>query len=205
MLAALPIAHAAAGYLVLRTACRGSTCRASLGDDQPAVAWRLIALFMFIGNLPDFDFLIGFVAGRPGLVHRGVSHTIGAAVAFGVFAGGVARSRWRAPFLPAALAFAAAYGSHLLLDWLTVDSRPPEGGQFLWPFSDAYYIAPIRIFGEIHVDGVTRTGFLGSVLAWPTVVALGREAALTVGAVLLWKVVAVGRGHRRGTGAEDVH
>ncbi len=148
---------------------------------------------MLIGNLPDCDFLIGFAVGRPGLVHRGVSHTIAAAIAFGVLAGMVARWRRDDRFVPAALAFAAAYGSHLLLDWLTIDSRPPAGGQFLWPFSDAYYIAPIRMFREIHIDGLTRGGFLASVLAWPTVRVLAREGALVLGVVALWHACAAVR------------
>lgn len=151
-------------------------------------AWRRAALFMLIGNLPDFDFLIGFAVGRPGLVHRGFSHTVLAAVAFGILAAMVTRRRRDEPFLPTALVFAAAYGSHLLLDWLTIDTRPPAGGQFFWPFSDTYYIAPITIFREIHVDGLTRGGFLGSVLAWPTVLVLAREVALVLGAVGLWRI-----------------
>lgn len=185
---ALPIAHAAAGYLVHRAARRVPS-----RDRSPAGAWRRAALFMCIGNLPDFDFLIGFVVGRPGLLHRGVSHTIVAAVVFGALAGVIVRRRRGEPFLPTALAFAAAYGSHLLLDWLTIDSRPPEGAQFLWPFSDAYYIAPVSIFREIRIDGLTRAGFLGSVLAWPTVLVLAREVALVSGAVALWHAVEAGR------------
>lgn len=194
---ALPIAHAAAGYLVHRAARRVPGRGGS-----SAGAWRRAALFMLVGNLPDFDFLIGFVVGRPGLLHRGVSHTVVAAVAFGVLAGLVARARRREAFLPTTLAFAAAYGSHLLLDWLTVDARPPEGAQFLWPFSDAYSIAPVTIFREIYVDGVTRAGFLASVLSWSTISVLARELALVLAAVALWhaseglRVLARARGVR---------
>ncbi len=144
-------------------------------------------MFMVIGNLPDFDFLIGFACGRPGLIHRGVSHTILAAAAFGVLAGIVARRRGGEAVMPTALAGAAAYASHLLLDWLTSDARPPEGAQFLWPFSDAYYIAPVALFREIRIDGLTREGFVGSVLGWPTVLVLAREAVLVLGAVALWR------------------
>ena len=178
---ALPIAHAAAGYLVHRAAHRGP----SRGD--PAKTWRRAALFMLVGNLPDFDFLIGFVLGRPGLVHRGVSHTVLAAFAFGALAGWIGR-RWRdEPFGPTAVAFGAAYASHLVVDWLTIDSRPPAGGQFLWPFSEAYFSSPITIFGEIYIDGITRSGFLGTVLAWPTVAVLAREAVIAASMIALWR------------------
>ncbi len=151
---------------------------------------------MFIGILPDLDFLVGFVLGRPGMLHRGVSHTVLAAVVFGLVAGVFVWWRWRERFVPAAVAFGAAYASHLLLDWLTIDSRPPAGGQFLWPFSAVYYIAPITIFTEIHIDGRTRAGFLATVLAGPTLVVLGREL-LIVGAVIgAWRLLAGWRAAR---------
>jgi membrane-bound metal-dependent hydrolase YbcI (DUF457 family) len=176
---ALPIAHAAAGYLVARAARRPGSDR-SIG-----AGWRA-AIFMFIGNLPDLDFLIGFAVGRPGLVHRGFSHTLLAAVFFGIAAGAFVSRRGRERFVPAALAFGAAYGSHILLDWLTVDTRPPIGGQFLWPFSDGYMIAPVTIFSEIFLDGRTRLGFLESFFAWPVVVVLMRELVMAAVAVGGW-------------------
>ena len=43
---------------------------------------------------------------------------------------------------------AAAYGSHLLLDWLAVDMRMPYGLQLLWPLSDAWYISGLDIFPQ---------------------------------------------------------
>lgn len=144
---------------------------------------------MIIGNLPDCDFLIGFALGRPGLVHRGFSHTLLAAAAFGIAAGAFTSWRWRERFTPAALAFGAAYASHILLDWMTADTRPPLGGQFLWPFSDAYTIAPVTIFREIYLDGRTRAGFLDTVFAWPVVVVLLRELSMAAVAVGAWHLV----------------
>lgn len=181
---ALPIAHAAAGYLVHRAARRAPS-----GARSSAGAWRRAAVFMFIGNLPDLDFLVGFALGYPGMLHRGVSHTVLAAVAFGLAAGVCASLRGRDRFVPVALAFGAAYGSHLLLDWLTIDSRPPTGGRFLWPFSDAYFIAPVTFFTEIHIDGRTRESFLRTVLAWPSVVVLARELVLVTVVLGAWRVV----------------
>jgi len=176
---ALPIAHAAAGYLVQRAA------RRLPGEGR---AWRRAALFMFIGNLPDLDFIVGFVLGRPGMLHRGVSHTVLAALVFGIGAGACVWWWRRERFAPAALAFGAAYLSHLVLDWMTIDTLPPAGGQFLWPLSDAYYIAPVTIFTEIHIDGRTRASFLESVLAWPTVVVLARELAMVTVVLGVWHV-----------------
>jgi membrane-bound metal-dependent hydrolase YbcI (DUF457 family) len=143
---------------------------------------------MAIGNLPDADFLLGFVTGHPGHYHRGVSHTVLAAAVFGAAAGGLLAWRARDRWLPAAAMLAAVYGSHLLLDALTIDQRGPAGAQFFWPLSDAYWIAPFTLFTEIIIDGTSRLGFLRTVLHWQTVGVLAREiviAAVAVGAVLL--------------------
>jgi inner membrane protein len=178
---ALPIAHAAAGYLVHRAERRFP------GGDRPSIeGWRRVAVLMLIGNLPDMDFVVGFVIGRPGLLHRGVSHTVLAGVLFGVAAGAFMRWRWRERFASAALVFGAAYLSHLVIDYFTIDSRPPAGAQFLWPFSSEYFLSPVTIFGEIYIDGRTRAGFLSTVLAWPTVVVLAREIVIAVVAVGAW-------------------
>jgi len=181
---ALPIAHAAAGYLVARAARRPPGSGRSSTE-----AWRRAAVFMIIGNLPDLDFLIGFALGRPGLVHRGFSHTLLAAVLFGIATGAFVSWRGRERFMPAALALGAAYASHILIDWMTTDTRPPVGGQFLWPFSDAYTIAPVTIFSEIYLDGRTRSGFLDTLFAWPVVVVLVRELGMAAVAIGGWHVL----------------
>ena len=51
----------------------------------------------------------------------------------------------------------AAYGSHLLLDWLGTDTAPPRGIMALWPFTDAYYIAPISILLPVPHNVLTRS------------------------------------------------
>jgi inner membrane protein len=182
---ALPIAHAAAGYLVHRVGG---------GTDRPRGGFGRAAALMIVANLPDADFLVGFVLGRPGMLHRGASHTVLAAVLFGVAAGAFVRWRWRERFAPTALLFGAAYLSHLLLDALTIDSRPPAGGQFLWPFSSEYVVAPITFFTEIYIDGHTRESFLRSVLDWPTIVVLARELVIAIVAIGGWHLVELAKG-----------
>jgi inner membrane protein len=94
---------------------------------------------------PDLDLLIGD--------HRGVSHSVGMACIVGV----VAATAWSA-FAPAALrrdtlrvALCAthAWGSHVLLDWLSNDTRPPLGVMALWPFTSEYYKSGVEIFPPV--------------------------------------------------------
>jgi hypothetical protein len=42
-----------------------------------------------------------------------------------------------------------AWGSHILLDWLSNDTRPPIGVMALWPFTRDYYKAGIEIFPPV--------------------------------------------------------
>jgi inner membrane protein len=170
---ALPIAHATAGYLIHRLDGR----RGGLDG------WSRALAFMALANLPDADFLVGFVLGRPGAFHRGVSHTMLAALVVGGAFGALASRRSTDRWWRTSLVLAAVYASHLLVDAFTIDERGPAGAQFFWPLSTAYYIAPITVFGEIIIDGASRTGFVASVLRWPTVLVLVREAAIAIVAV----------------------
>src|SRR5262245_45055370 len=92
-------------------------------------------------------------------MHRTVTHSIGAVILVGSFAAvlrkvsdtsdtqifdGVRRVR----HLRFALMCAAAYATHLLLDWLGVDNNPPYGVQALWPFSDAWFISDLEVFRQ---------------------------------------------------------
>jgi inner membrane protein len=103
------------------------------------------AVLAGIAIAPDLDLLLG--------VHREASHSVGAAVIVGV----VSALLWFA-FAPpplkrhahrAGLAAALAWGSHVLLDWLSNDTRPPIGVMALWPFAHDYYKAAIEIFPPV--------------------------------------------------------
>ena len=124
----------------------------------------LLASAVLLANAPDLDFLPGLLVGTPGAYHRGPSHTLLAVVVVGLAIALVAR--WRAAPRPWRLGLwaAAAYGSHLVVDFLTIDAVPPFGGRFLWPLSDAYYIAPVTPIPELIVDMSGRQAFFASLL-----------------------------------------
>jgi len=110
------------------------------------------AILAAIAIAPDLDLLVHS--------HRGESHSVGAAVLVGV----VAWSAFAPTALPPSLklrrtsrrdrlrwaaAVSLAWGSHVLLDWLSNDTRPPIGVMALWPFTRDYYKAGIEIFPPV--------------------------------------------------------
>jgi membrane-bound metal-dependent hydrolase YbcI (DUF457 family) len=110
-----------------------------------AAAWPLVpqrtrraaVLIAAIAIAPDLDLLVG--------THRGPSHSLGAALVAGVVIALIApRDRWRW-----GSAAAVAWASHVLLDWLSNDTRPPIGIMALWPLSHGYYKASIEIFPPV--------------------------------------------------------
>jgi membrane-bound metal-dependent hydrolase YbcI (DUF457 family) len=77
-----------------------------------------------------------------------------------------------------------AYASHLLLDWLGADKRPPRGIQLLWPFSDRWLISDWDIFRE-----TARQHFLTAPNIWRNTMALAQEIAILLPiVVVLWLV-----------------
>ena len=126
-----PLGHAlggiAAGALV---AGRGAP-RVSFGG------WQLsmLSVYGLLGMLADIDFLLGG--------HRGVTHTVGATLVVGALVVVVDRR----PVV--GLASAAAYGTHVLLDWLGTDTVAPIGLMALWPFDQTFYQSPYHWFEPV--------------------------------------------------------
>jgi membrane-bound metal-dependent hydrolase YbcI (DUF457 family) len=145
-----PVGHAlagmAAGWLVDppgRRAGAGALGRATI--------------YALAGMAPDLDLLFG--------AHSGPTHGLGAALVAGVVAwacGVGLRARQSKAVVGEqatvtktfaagtfALAVAAAYASHTLLDWLGSDTSPPIGIMALWPLSREYSESPLHLFMAI--------------------------------------------------------
>jgi membrane-bound metal-dependent hydrolase YbcI (DUF457 family) len=170
---ALCFAHSAAGYLVYEAV-------------RPAGPHRLglLAASVLLAGAPDLDFVPGIVLGQPGMWHRGSTHTILAAVVVGAaVALGVRVFRRGSPALAAGLWAAAAYGTHLVVDCITADPRPPYGVQLFWPLSPVWVHAPVAPLREILVDGSSRAGFVTSLLRPGTLSAWLGDAAVLAAAV----------------------
>jgi membrane-bound metal-dependent hydrolase YbcI (DUF457 family) len=162
-----PLGHAIAGLTVHAFASRG---RRELLDG------RRLALTAGAALAPDLDLLLRFVDGRNH--HGGAMHGVGFAGLAGAAVLALALARGWARALPLALAVAGAWVSHIVLDYLNVDTHPPIGILALWPISAAYYKFPWPVFLDI-----------GRTLEWKTVwhnaLAAAWEAAL-LGPVLIW-------------------
>jgi inner membrane protein len=133
-----PLAHGLAGLAVHVLASRD---RASLAD-----RWRL-GVTVGAALLPDLDLAFKYVDGRNH--HNNELHSIGFALLAGATSAVAFRlMRWRSPLL-AALAVFLGWSSHLVLDYLNVDTHPPIGLLALWPFSPAYWKSPVPLFLDI--------------------------------------------------------
>jgi membrane-bound metal-dependent hydrolase YbcI (DUF457 family) len=142
-----PVAHALAGLAVHVLSSRD---RVDLAD-----RWRA-GVTVAAALAPDIDLAFKYVDGRNH--HNDEMHSIGLAlVAAGASALFFRWRRGRAP-LAAALAVFLAWSSHLVLDYLNVDTNPPIGLLALWPFSQAYWKSPVPLFLDI-----------GRTLTWATV------------------------------------
>jgi membrane-bound metal-dependent hydrolase YbcI (DUF457 family) len=132
-----PLGHALAG-IGTGLLAGGPVPPASSGRAGPAWLDRpggRALLFAVAACAPDLDLLLG--------THNGASHSVGAALL-----AGLAVWAWtRRPRL--ALAVAAAWGSHVLLDWFNHDDSPPLGVMALWPFSGEHFMSPWPILPPI--------------------------------------------------------
>ncbi len=89
--------------------------------------------------IPDFDVFLH--------THRTYSHSLGAAAVVWAIAALVAW-RLRLPVLWTATVCAAAYASHIFLDWLGRDDSRLAGPMALWPLTTAHFKSGADLFME---------------------------------------------------------
>jgi membrane-bound metal-dependent hydrolase YbcI (DUF457 family) len=131
--------------------------------------WRAAAFFALLGCAADLDFLFG--------EHSGRTHSIGATLIVGlsILVATRGRRRW-------AIAGAAAYGSHILLDMLGHDTTPPIGVMALWPFSRGYYEANLHVFMAI-----SRRYWLPGFVTHNLIAVVWELVLLGLPAALVWR------------------
>jgi inner membrane protein len=164
-----PIGHTLAGCAVAL----------ALIPPQMPHAWEAWALCLVSANLADLDFIPGLIVGRPRAFHRGLSHSVMAALmAAGL---GASLMAWSAiPWFTRAGLIFLSYASHVGLDYGT----PGRGVLLSWPVSRRRYRAARPWFLSVTFVKTrhafwTRRG--SRRLLW----AIGREVLLVAPGVAL--------------------
>jgi inner membrane protein len=169
----LPIGHALAGI--------------AFHETRPGLffrnRWHDAVFFMFLANLPDGDFLPGFLVGFPNRFHHGVFHSLGAALAVSMVIGWLFSRQQGQALKYSAFAFVVFY-SHLLLDFFTLDFTPPFGLPLFWPFSGHYHIAAHPVFINITRSPYSAN-FFSSLFSLHNLKAALLEIVLLGGVVML--------------------
>ena len=166
-----PVGHALGGLIagwLVGWVSRSAAARSRALSRPP---WREVALFAGLAVAPDLDLLAG--------AHSTYSHSVGAVIAVGLTA--LAVTRGTRPLL--ALACAAAWGSHLLLDWLGSDTTPPLGIMALWPFTREFYQSPVGAF-----NAISRRYWLPDFYTYNTIAVLRELIILGPLAWLTWRL-----------------
>jgi membrane-bound metal-dependent hydrolase YbcI (DUF457 family) len=160
-----PIGHALAGLTV--------AWGADALDRRPSSP-RLVATCAVLGAAADVDLVLP-------RHHRTYTHSLTSVVlvliVVACVTGGV--TRWRT-----ALLCAAAYASHLLLDWLGADTLPPYGLEVLWPFTHRFFISGLEVFAEVE----RRHPFAPATIYQNLTAAAQEVAIVAPAAILSWAV-----------------
>ena len=182
----LPVAHSLMGYAI------GESLRFRLARSF----WMNAFIFMVLANLPDIDFLPGFLLGSPNMYHHHQAHSLGFAAAVGILGGGCWWLRQRRFWPGFGLVFATV-SSHLVLDLLTQDFSDPHGMMLLWPLTSEFYDVPWKIFLAVNKSNQSAD-FFASVLHENNlrVVAVELAVMLPLAALVTFKRFWVWRAHR---------
>lgn len=127
--------------------------------DRQRPSLRRTALLVAVGLAPDLDLLFG--------THSTYTHSVGAVA----LATAIAWIVTRDARLTAAVA--AAWSSHLLLDWMGSDTRDPIGIMALWPLSTEHYQSDLYVF-----DAISRRYWMPEQFVWGNLRAAIREVAI---------------------------
>lgn len=183
---ASPVGHALVGLALGRAFDDFS------GRDALAVTAGCVALSV----APDLDFLPGLLRGQPLYYHQGPSHSLIVGLALSLVTA-VLLLRDRRRLLRNWLLLFAAFCSHLAIDSLGPDGRPPIGMPLLWPIIDTSWLAPVTLLPGVHHSLSGSEGsreWLALVFNWINV------RAILVELLLVGPLVILAEGLRRHRG-----
>lgn len=171
-----PIGHGLLGY--------------SISQNQLAMQsqakWAFLSA-LILANLPDIDYLFGAAAGYPNRHHQTWTHSLvfaaGVSFLFGV-GYGLARQSFSGKFF---LIVFLILLSHLILDMLGNDTRPPYGIQLFWPFNKTHIMSPVTIFRGVNKASENHR-FFQVLLSLENLKTVGLEI-LILGPVAAWTFI----------------
>jgi inner membrane protein len=125
-----------------------------------------------VACVPDLDIIPGLFVGNLGAFHHGVSHSFAAAVLFSVFIS-LLLKRVRLMSLHLSVLVFWLYVSHVVLDFLTLDTGVPFGVPLFWPFSQETFQSAWVLLPNVQH---TRAPLVSEHNMW----LIGREAAMFI-------------------------
>ncbi|MDJ0728937.1 MAG: metal-dependent hydrolase [Crocosphaera sp.] len=144
---ASPIGHSLAGCLGFFLVCGNSQFLKYYSSK------RFIITAIIIANLPDIDFLLGYLFYQNfNAIHRQFTHSFLVGFLVGIILFSCLRFYRKIPYSFLVWLW-GLYFSHILLDMLADDRYPPAGVQCFFPFSSNYFAFPISILGGLSFTG----------------------------------------------------
>ncbi|NQT84971.1 metal-dependent hydrolase [bacterium] len=174
-----PIGHSLAGAIIYALSTKGKDLLKS---------WKWLAVCVLFAALADIDF-VPALFGRLDIanhIHRHMTHTL----LFAVIVSGGAFGVLKALRNPRSLRYSAVIflclASHVFLDMVGKDFRPPIGVPFLWPFVRRSFKIPVDIFLNLHKDTY------GEIFSLYNVGVLAREVIIFGSILLILAIVKLG-------------
>jgi len=164
-----PLGHSLAGAALVPSAQSGQLKNK---------IWLYVFVFI-MADLPDIDFIFGFIKGNPNEFHHQWTHSLFFALLAGVTAGIIYRFFKRPESFRFALFAFFLVISHILLDFFSRDVSFPYGIQLFWPVTTKYYLSPVYLFLDV-VRESSKSGFIPSLFCRHNLISVIREGAIFI-------------------------
>lgn len=174
---ATPIGHAIAGFAI------SGISKSQTGKERIALA----VVSAFAAMAPDLDVIPGLLLGTPARFHGEISHSVVMGAALSLAIAGAYRLVGR-PSREIFLLALTAYMSHLALDMLGPDARPPYGIPLFWPLSGQTFISPVSVLLGVRHAASASTGtfeWVGNLLSLRNVAAIAVETLIMMPLVIV--------------------
>ncbi len=189
-----PLTHTMFGLILYRVSVRpGNILQRTLKlDTETGTIWP----YVFAATIADIDLVAGMLKGDPDVFHRGVTHTLAAAVVFATALALIATrngagvrealNRW--------IFLSSCYMGHLVLDFFQRDITVSNGMgvPLLFPFIHHTLISPVKIF-FFTKSSPDCTGLFGCFFIPVNFLAVGWEIILMV---VLARIILGGNGFK---------